>query len=131
MAAELDEQRVHFVGRLPRQQLTALLQVSACHVYLTYPFVMSWSCIEAMSIGCPIAASHTAPVAEFIQNGHSGLLFDFFSPQALAHTVDQLLTDKPLAQRLGQAARAQVCAHYDLQRNALPQQQALIQRMLA
>ena len=128
--AELDLQRVHFVGHLPRAQFTQLLQVSACHVYLTYPFVLSWSCVEAMSVACPIVASDTAPVREFLQHGHNALLVDFFDTEALGQAVLGLLRDRALAQRLGHAARAHAVAHCDWQTVCLPQQLAMLDRLL-
>jgi glycosyltransferase involved in cell wall biosynthesis len=114
--------RVHFVGRVPRDALTRLLQVSAVHVYLTYPFVLSWSLIEAMSIGCAVVASDTAPLHEVIRNGENGLLVPFFDHQALAEQVAGLLAHAPERMRLGAAARATAVAQYDLKRVCLPQQ---------
>jgi glycosyltransferase involved in cell wall biosynthesis len=114
--------RVHFVGRVPREALTRLLQISTVHVYLTYPFVLSWSLIEAMSIGCAVVASDTAPLHEVIRNGENGLLVPFFDHQALAQRVTNLLANQPERRRLGAAARATAVAHYDLMRVCLPQQ---------
>ncbi len=114
--------RVHFVGRVPREALTRLLQISTVHVYLTYPFVLSWSLIEAMSIGCAVVASDTAPLHEVIRNGENGLLVPFFDHQALAQRVTNLLANQPERRRLGAAARATAVAHYDLKRVCLPQQ---------
>ena len=130
VATQINHKRVHFVGRLPRQQLTSLLQVSACHVYLTYPFVLSWSCIEAMSIGCPVVASSTSPVLEFIENEKTGLLFNFFDYKELASSVSRMLRDRPFALRLAKAARLYVQVNCDLKRIALPRQEALLTRLL-
>jgi glycosyltransferase involved in cell wall biosynthesis len=114
--------RVHFLGKLPYADYLAVLQISSAHVYLTYPFVLSWSLLEAMSIECPIVASNTAPVAEFIQNDETGLLVDFFSADEITLAVNRILSDKKLAQKLGKNARQFIQNQYDLQQNTLPKQ---------
>ena len=80
--SDADWQRVHFLGRVPYEMFLSVLQVSRVHVYLTYPFVLSWSLIEAMSAECAIIASDTAPVKEVIKNGKTGVLVDFLIPKA-------------------------------------------------
>lgn len=121
-----DASRVHFTGSLPYAQFLQLLQLSAAHVYLTYPFVMSWSLLEAMSSGCAVVGSATGPVQEVIEHGHNGLLVDFFDPQGLAAAVAGLLDDRALAQRLGTAARQTILQHYSLT-DCVPRQLALLQ----
>ena len=111
---EYDPSRVHFTGTLPYSQFVPLLQLSACHVYLTYPFVMSWSLLEAMACGCAVVGSDTAPVREVIRHGHNGLLVDFFSPGELAAAVAELLQDRDRAAVFGRAARRTVETTYDL-----------------
>ncbi|MBX3610557.1 MAG: glycosyltransferase [Hydrogenophaga sp.] len=127
--APLAMQRVHFVGRLSRDDLTRVLQMSAVHVYLTYPFVLSWSLLEAMSMGCAIVASDTAPVREAIQDGVHGVLVDFFRPSDLAAAVSALLDAPQRRQALGRRARERVAERYDLRRVCLPRQLALIESM--
>jgi glycosyltransferase involved in cell wall biosynthesis len=127
--ADADWARVHFLGRIPYVDFVPLLQVSRVHVYLTYPFVLSWSLFEAMSAGAAIVASDTAPVREAIVEGETGLLVDFFARDALVGQVCRLMEDSSLCDRLGQAARAHVQAQYDLRRICLPQQMAWIDRL--
>ena len=119
---EADWARVHFLGNVPYNHFVPLLQLSTVHVYLTYPFVLSWSLLEAMSAGCAIVASDTAPLREAIVDGETGLLVPFFDHTALADTVCTLLPDAVLRQRLGANARAFAQANYDLQTVCLPQQ---------
>ncbi|RBI86262.1 glycosyl transferase [Rhodosalinus halophilus] len=119
---DADWARVHFLGRVPYERFLSLIRVSRAHVYLTYPFVLSWSLLEAMSAGAAILASDTAPVREVITDGETGLLTDFFDRAALVERLDHLLEDAELRARLGAAARDHVVQHYDLQRICLPAQ---------
>ena len=84
---------MHFLGRIPYDRFVRLLQVSRVHVYLTYPFVLSWSLFEAMSAGAAIVASDTAPLHEAIEPGRTGTLVDFFDGEALVDEVCALLDD--------------------------------------
>ena len=119
---ELDLRRVQFVGKVPYADFLRVLQVSTVHVYLTYPFVLSWSLLEAMSAGCAIVASDTAPVREAIRHGETGQLVDFFDPAALAQEVARLCAAPLERERLGQRARAFAVEHYDLVQHCLPRQ---------
>lgn len=118
----LDLSRIHFVGKLPYKDFIQLLQLSRLHVYLTYPFVLSWSLLEAMSIGCTIVASNTAPVKEVIEHDRTGVLTDFFDHQALANTCAELLSDHQRSARLSKTAREHIVSHYDLKKICLPKQ---------
>ena len=111
---QYDPSRVHFTGALPYSQFIPLLQLSACHVYLTYPFVMSWSLLEAMGCGCAVVGSDTAPVREVIRHGQNGVLVDFFSPTDLAAAVVEMLNDPERAAAFGVAARETVQRTYEL-----------------
>ena len=94
VGAEIDPSRVHVVGFLSKDLYRSVLHVSKVHVYLTYPFILSWSLLEVMAIGVPIAASNTAPIKEFIKDGKTGLLFDFFDTHDLIKTVIKQLDEK-------------------------------------
>lgn len=120
--SDADWARVHFLGHVPYQQFVPLLQLSTVHVYLTYPFVLSWSLLEAMSVGCAIVASRTQPLQEAIEDNETGRLVDFFDPQALAQQVHELLEQPAERHRLGANARRFAQAHYDLQTVCLPRQ---------
>jgi glycosyltransferase involved in cell wall biosynthesis len=117
--AELDMSRVHFVGTVPHEVLRRLFQVSSAHVYLTYPFVLSWSLLEAMSIGCLVVGSRTAPLEEVIQDGRNGWLVDFFDPTALAQKVAEVLENREDQTKLRAAAR-ETALNYDLKQVCLP-----------
>ncbi|MFU8789664.1 MAG: glycosyltransferase family 4 protein [Methylobacter sp.] len=114
--------RVHFLGHIPYQYFIPLLQLSTVHVYLTYPFVLSWSLLEAMSVGCAIVASNTQPLHEAIHHDQTGRLVDFFDAPALADEVSALLADPAARARLGANARNFAVTHYDLKTVCLPRQ---------
>ena len=126
---QLDMSRVHFVGQLPYGQFLTLLQVAAVHVYLTYPFVLSWSLLEAMSAGCAIVGSDTAPLLEAIRHGDTGRLVGFFDGAALVAQVAELLQDPAERARLGANARAFAQSHYDLRTVCLPRQIAWVDQL--
>ncbi len=113
---DLDRTRVHFVGFLPPPQYRALLQASSVHVYLTVPFVLSWSLLEAMACGCLVVGSDTAPVREVITDGRNGLLVDFFSPEAICARIEQALDHPDAMAAVRAAARRHVVDHYALAR---------------
>ena len=112
----LDAERVHVVGKLPHAQYVKVLQVSAVHVYLTYPFVLSWSMLEAMAAGALVIGSATAPVQEVIVDGENGRLVDFFDRDALVATIVDALRDPARGRALREAARATVVQRYDVKR---------------
>lgn len=117
-----DWARVHFLGTIPYQNFISVLQLSTVHVYLSYPFVLSWSLLEAMSVGCAIVASDTQPLREAIRHDETGRLVDFFDVAALTDTVCALLDEPATRARLGGNARAFARAHYDLKTVCLPRQ---------
>lgn len=125
----LDMSRVHFVGYIDYKHFIPLLQLSTVHVYLTYPFVLSWSLLEAMSCGCAIVASDTAPLQEAIIDGQTGLLADFFDAEALSDRVVKLLESPELRAKLGNAARDFAVKNYDLKTVCLPKMLSYINEL--
>jgi glycosyltransferase involved in cell wall biosynthesis len=113
LSGQLDFNRLYFLGRVPYPQLLAVLQASWVHVYLSYPFVLSWSLLEAMACGCAIVGSRGMPVEEVITHGVEGLLVEHDRPDQLASRVLQLLQSEEMRTRLGQAAR-QKAQQFDL-----------------
>lgn len=124
-----DWARVHFLGRIPYGKFISMLQISRAHIYLTYPFVLSWSVIETMAVQGAIVASDTAPVAEVLTHDNNARLFDFFDGAALVREVNAVLDDDALRARLGKAAREKAVAEFDLRRVCLPQQMDWVNRL--
>ena len=110
----LDMSRVHFLNWLPHADLRALMQISTVHVYLTYPFVLSWSCIEALAAGCAVVASDTGPVRDVIVDDENGVLTPFHDTAALAVAIADLAADAPRRARLSQRARETARASFDV-----------------
>jgi glycosyltransferase involved in cell wall biosynthesis len=127
---DLDWSRVHFLGRLPYEDYQKVVQISRCHLYLTMPFVLSWSLLEAMSMEATIVGSDVAPVRETITHGETGLLFDFFDPEALADQVIDVLADPAKYAHLGPAARKHVVATYDFLTKCLPEHVAQMNELV-
>lgn len=111
---DLDLSRIHFVGNLPYAEYIKLLQVSRCHVYLTYPFVLSWSLLEAMATGCCIVASDTAPVKEVIQNNFNGILVDFYDIDLLVKNVNLILNNPENYSNIRTSARKTINEKFEL-----------------
>ncbi|WP_422679946.1 glycosyltransferase [Chelatococcus albus] len=111
----LPPERIAFLGRIPHDALIRLFQISAAHVYLTYPFVLSWSFLEAMACGCLVIGSATPPVREVLTHGRNGLLVDFFDEEAIAAAILEALTRGDALSSLRAGARATVLRDYNLE----------------
>jgi len=127
--SDADWARVHFMGRVPYDVFLSMMQVSRVHIYLTYPFVLSWSLLEAMSAGAAIVAGDTDPVREVMERGKTGILTDFFDKDALVDRVCEALDNAELRDSLGHAARDYVVKNYDLKTICLPQHLAWVDRL--
>jgi glycosyltransferase involved in cell wall biosynthesis len=130
IAPRTDMTRVHFAGRVPYETYVKILQRSDAHVYLTYPFVASWSLREAMATGCALVVSDTAPVREFVTHRKTGLMVPFLQPDAIADGVLTLLADGALSGRLRRAARAWAEKNLDMD-EYISAYETLIARVIA
>jgi glycosyltransferase involved in cell wall biosynthesis len=128
VADRIDARRVHFTGRLSYRDYLKTLQVSSAHVYLTYPFVLSWSFLEALSTGCVVVGSDTPPVREVL-DGANGVLVPFFDVEQLADRVVDALASPSRYRCMRTQARQTVVDRYDLTRRCLPKVLALIKDM--
>jgi glycosyltransferase involved in cell wall biosynthesis len=128
----LDLRRIHFLGHLPYQQYLAVLQISTVHVYLTYPFVLSWSLLEAMAAGCCVVSSRTPPVAEIMRDRENGRLVDFFDVEGLADRIVTALAPESddVNNRIRAAARDTVFTKYDVNTVSLPAYVDLLNTLL-
>jgi len=126
----LDRSRFHLLGALPHRKMVRVLQLSRVHIYLTAPYVLSWSLLEAMACGCLVIGSDTAPVREVIEDGRNGLLLDFFADAEFAERACEVLVDPAPTAALREAARATVLRHYALDR-VLPLHRQLIDDLAA
>jgi len=117
---KVDLSRIHFVGKVPYPTFVALMQVTRVHAYLTYPFVLSWSMLEAMSAGAYIVGSRTAPVQELIEDGVNGRLVDFFDVAGWSAALTEGLAHPERAEGMRRAARATILNGYDLRSQCLP-----------
>ncbi len=120
VADRVDRSRIHYVGRIPYPDLLNVLRVGRAHAYLSYPFVLSWSMLEAMSLGCLVVGSDTTPVAEAIEDGVTGHLVDFFDVDGWSQKLIEVLSDPQAQMPLRQAARQHIVDTYDLKTVCLP-----------
>lgn len=126
----LPDERIHFVGTVPYADLIGLFQISSAHIYLTYPFVLSWSMLEAMASGVALVASRTKPLLEVVEHGVNGLLADFFSPEDVAAKVSQLLDEPTRNAAMRANARTTVVNRFALSK-LLPLHMQLVREVAA
>jgi glycosyltransferase involved in cell wall biosynthesis len=126
----VDWSRVHFLGQVPYDDYQKIIQISKCHIYMTMPFVLSWSLLETMSMEATIVASDVEPVREAMTHGETGLLVDFHNPEALAQQVIDVLERPEDFAHLGPAARKHVIAEYDFLTKCLPEHIAEMNALL-
>jgi glycosyltransferase involved in cell wall biosynthesis len=127
---DLDRSRLHFTGHLPYDSYLKVLQASAVHVYMTIPFVLSWSLMESLAAGCLVVASDTDPIREVMADGKNGLLVDFFSPTQLADRIEEGLDHRNRHEALRAAARETILERYALS-DMLPKHIKLIEDLAA
>ena len=129
LSGKIDLSRIHFVGKVPHNTLHDIFRICSCHVYLTYPFVLSWSMLEAMSCEAVVIGSKTPPVEEVIEHQKNGLLVDFFDTNELAETIAQVLSDPDQYKIMAQQARKTIQERYDLNTVCLPKLLNLVDTM--
>ncbi len=119
---KIDFNRVHFLGQIAYTDYLRVLQISTAHVYLTYPFVLSWSMLEAMAAGCLVIGSRTPPVEEVLRHEDNGLLIEFFKPDEIVAAINRVCESKDRLQDLRNAARKTIIDRYDFETICLPAQ---------
>ncbi|MCB4457257.1 glycosyltransferase family 4 protein [Leisingera sp. McT4-56] len=130
LGKSVDWSRVHFLGKVPYDDLCRIIQISRCHIYLTMPFVLSWSLLETMAMQATVVAADVAPVREAVSHGETGLLVDFFSPEKLADQVADVLANPGDYAHIGPNARAHVVEKYDFLTRCLPEHIAQINALV-
>jgi len=131
VAAGLDPARVFFMGQVSYEVFRRLMQITRCHVYLTYPFALSWSMLEAMSCGALLIGSDTGPVKDVIKPGRNGLLVDFFDVEGLAEQACEVLAHPQRFEMMRRVARETIVRRFDLQTVCLPAYERLLQECAA
>src|SRR5580658_3707233 len=126
----LDLERVHFLGQVSYATYLNILQVSSVHDHLTYPFVLSWSFLEAMSAGCAVVSSATAPVLEVLRDRENGLLVNFFAADEVCDRVDEVLNHPDRMQAMREASRATVVTRFDTSLVTLPRWENLLSDLI-
>lgn len=118
---DLDMNRVHFVGGLNFLDFIKLLQISSAHVYLTAPYILSWSMLNAMACGCCVVASDTQPVQEVIKNNYNGLLFDFHNINEQVEKIEYALDNQDKVKEIRNNARQTIVEKYEFKKLLMEQ----------
>lgn len=126
---DIDLNRVHFVGKLSYDDYLNMLQISSAHVYLTYPYILSWSFLEAMACECPIIASNTQSIIEFMVDNQNGLLTDFFNIEQIVEKIEYALENKDKMLKIRQNARETVIEKCEL-KDMLTKQIEFMQKII-
>jgi glycosyltransferase involved in cell wall biosynthesis len=126
---QYDLSRFLFLGLIPASQLVQLFNIVNLHIYLTVPFVLSWSLMDALACGATILASATAPVQEMVRHGENGLLADFFDIEGMAAIVEHVLDHPEVYAHFREAGVAMIRERYSLDL-CLPQMLALYEDAL-
>lgn len=126
----IDQSRLHFVGRVPHTEMINALSLSSAHVYYTYPFVLSWSLVEAMACECLILGSDTGPVRDAVTHGETGILNDFFDVDALSNAMIDACVNPSKYENMRKAARKTAISQFDKDTVGIPAWMALIKEMI-
>jgi glycosyltransferase involved in cell wall biosynthesis len=126
----IDINKIIFLGKVDYNTFINILNLSSVHVYLTYPFVLSWSMLEVMALEKVVVGSKTGPVEEVINDNENGLLVDFFNIDEISEKVNDVLSNPESYNKIRKNARKTIINHYDLRRVSLPKQFKLIERLL-
>ena len=126
----VDLEKVIFLGYFDYAHFLTVIVLSSVHVYLTYPFVLSWSMLEAMALESIVVGSKTGPVEEIIKDKVNGLLVDFFDINEISSTVNDVLHNPEKYKKIRKNARKTIIDKYDLKNVSLPKQLNLIKDLL-
>ena len=127
---KVDTSKIYFLGMVDYEALIRVFQLTSVHVYLSYPFVLSWSMLEAMSCEAVVVGSDTDPVKEVIKNNKNGIIFNFFDTKALVNTVNKILKNPKKYEDIASEARNTIIKNYDIENVCLPKQIKLVKKII-
>ena len=125
-----DNNNIIFLGFVKYNLLISILDIASVHVYLTYPFVLSWSMLESMALGGLVLGSKTSPVEEVINHNKNGLLVDFFDHKSISKNINSILDNPKKYKSMRAEARKTIIKDYDLYSKCLPEQLKIIDGLL-